>query len=363
MGRDLRILLLLVASALAAPRPAAADDVPSPRFDRVDHAKPDRLLELDAKAGEPKAIRAIAQRLRGKTPEETLRAIDRWMVATLEWDEDVFDGWRPIERMVADGTYGGCADHAMAFGTIARACGIPTVWVKTMDVAWIEAFRGGRFDENRDAWSGHVFLEVFLDGAWRLLDAQAGVLYMRYDPTSRLLPGRRFAYDKGGKPWDLVLSVRWPEWKTQTSAHFKTTDPARETADEAKAEARIGDPRPLNPEVLVAGNRPRWVWAQAAARSAGYRLGPSFNTGFEKALPAARGKVLVVLCSRGQPVFPAEQAAEWLPTGWREKAASGDLDGPGWSERRLADGTRVVLVTARERDRIAGAIREALAAR
>jgi hypothetical protein len=40
----------------------------------------------------------------------------------------------------------------------------------------------------------------------------------------RILPGNRYAYDKGGDPFDLVLSSRWELWKKQTRAYFRYFD-------------------------------------------------------------------------------------------------------------------------------------------
>ncbi len=42
----------------------------------------------------------------------------------------------------------------------------------------------------------------------------------RQEGQGRRLPGERYAYDKGGSPWELVLSVRWEPWKRQTAAFF-----------------------------------------------------------------------------------------------------------------------------------------------
>ena len=350
---------IMVGAGLAAGK-EPAEEVPAPRFDRIDYAQPGDCLTLDPRAGDERAIRSIAAGLKKETQEETLGAIDRWVARTLEWDPETPDGWRTVERMVEDGTYGGCADHAVVYGTLLRACGIPTVWVKTMDLSWIERFRSGAFDASRDTWSGHVLLEVHLGGAWRLLDAQGRTLYMRYDPQARLFPDGRFAYDKGGAPWDLVLSIRWEEWKKQTSAYFSEADPSQFIAADERTAPRFGDPRPVGKAVYIAGHSPRYRWAEAAARALGARGGATFNTDFDRFLAAARGQILVVTCSRGEPVLPASLCSAWLPEGWEKAVRSPDTENPGWMERTLADGTRVVFVTASGRHAIARAVKDAL---
>jgi hypothetical protein len=349
----------VVTAVGAAAGAAFGDEVPAPRFDRVDYKKPETCLALDPKAGSERAIRAIAEGLKRKTPEETLAAVDRWMARTLAWEEERFDEWRTVEQEVADGTYGGCADHAMVYGTMLRACGIPTAWVKTMDFSWIERFRSGKFDPNRDAWSGHVFLEVHVGGAWRLLDAQGRRLYMRYDPTARVFPDGKLAYDKGGKPWDLLLSVRWEDWKKQTAAYFQDTDPTKLVAPGESGSPKWGEARPVSPLVCVAGGSPRYLWVREVVGAEGYESGPAFNDEFDKYLPTARGQVLVVTCKWRDPVFPKDRRDEFLPKGWNQATARG-AGGPGWTQRVLADGTRVVFVAAEGRHPFEKALKEAL---
>ena len=343
----------------AGARVRADDDVPAPRFDGGDHAHPEACLALDPHAGDPAAIRVLAATLRRASPTETLAAVDRFMARSMVWDAEAFDDWRTVETMLSDGTFGGCADHAMAYGTLLRACGIPTLWVKSMDLAWVERLRAGRFDPSRDAWSGHVFLEVHLDGAWRLLDAQAREVYRTYDVQGRRLPGERYAYDKGGSPWELVLSVRWEPWKRQTATFFAAHDPAPHLSG-AGAGPAAADAVPASPRVFVTGNSPQWRWAHAAATEAGAQIGMTFNAEFERWLAAARGHELLVTCSKGEPVLPAALRAEWLPLGWERTLARTGPDAGRPTERRLADGTRVVLVPASDHDGLVRAVREAL---
>ena len=204
--------ILAGAAALAVAGGAQASDVPAPMFDRIDYAHPEKYLDLPVTLGRKETIRKAAAEIRGETPRKRLAAIGTWIDANLKYDDRAAYAWRDFDRILADRTYGGCADHAEVFGALARACGIPTVWVKTMDAAWIRTFRRTH-DENR-TWSGHVFLEVHLDGKWVLLNATEGILHEDYDVRQRIFPGERWAYDKGGDPYELLLSTRWEEWKS-----------------------------------------------------------------------------------------------------------------------------------------------------
>jgi Transglutaminase-like superfamily len=326
------LLLLLLG---AVPRPALAGDeepVPAPRFDRVDHARPADHLALSGQVADAARFRQLATQLRGEDDRATLVAIHRWIDRNLDQDEGVAGRWRSPDQMLRDRTYGSCADHAELFGTLARAAGIPTIWVKTMDEAWIRDALEGR-TAARD-YRGHVFLEVHLDGAWRLLDATEGRLWMRYDPATRWLPGHRLAYDKGDDPYDLVLSCRWELWKRQTDAWVAALDPA--LLPWSGADDLLGGWR-----VYVAGNQPLYPVAVTACRKLGFIVERSFNTAWDRILPLAHGHVLVVLCDQGAPVLPEPWRAALLPTDWKDVVAQG-----GFAVRKLDDGTRVLLVAA-----------------
>jgi hypothetical protein len=197
------------------------DEIPTPSCDRIDYAHPDAYLPLNAHFGNKEHILKVAATLGGKSPEEKLVSISKWVHANLTYKADAPYEWRDFDRLVHDGNYGGCADFSVAFGALSRACGIPTVWVKTLDADWI---RDHKMLGKESPWSGHVFLEIFLHGRWMLLDDTAMVLYDDYDPKMRILPGVRYAYDKGGDPFEINLSSQWERWKKQTRAYLRDFD-------------------------------------------------------------------------------------------------------------------------------------------
>jgi hypothetical protein len=168
-------------------------------------ALPRAHLLLDARGvpgaapslGSASRIGEVAAQIQGEDFEERLRGIHRWMEGHLEDVPEESYQWHTFDEIVDSGRYGGCAAHSLVYGSLTRALGIPTVWVKSMDVDWIRAFRAG---PEPQTWSGHVFLEVHDGERWVLLDAQGQTLYTEYDPRMRLLSGDRYAYDKGGDP-------------------------------------------------------------------------------------------------------------------------------------------------------------------
>lgn len=350
--RPLRTLAWIPLLALLALAARAEEKPPEPKFAGIDYQRPEDHLALSPHVGNETTIRSIAKQLSGEAPRRTLANVYQWMHRNLRYDDDAAYRWRTLDRMLKDRTVGGCADHAVVFGTLARAAGIPTVWVKTMDVDWIQEFRAGRA---RD-WRGHVFLEVFVDGAWRLLDAQAMRLYQgRYDPRTRILPGNRFAYDKGDDPFAMVLSCRWELWKRQTTAYFERLD--LDLLPWARSEDLIAAWR-----VWITGNAPFYKYATEAASRRGYHVMRSFNDDWDRLLGEARGHVLVVTCQGRVPVLPKDRWAALLPPGYEAIVAGGPLPDAGFLARSLEDGTRVILVPGQDVTSIHVGVAKGLAA-
>ena len=216
------LFIAFAATAALADGTAPTDEqVPTPSCDRIDYLHPDAYLPLNAHFGDKGHIMKVAATLGGKTAEEKLVSISKWVHSHLTYKADSPYEWRDFDRLVRDGNYGGCADYSVVFGSLARACGIPTVWVKTLDAEWIRDYKTLGKEGH---WNGHVFLEIYIHNRWMLLDDTAMALYEDYDPKMHILPGDRYAYDKGGDPFDVVLSSRWELWKKQTRAHFRYFD-------------------------------------------------------------------------------------------------------------------------------------------
>ena len=343
--------LVLLAAALAASGKArGADEIPEPRLDRVDYAHPEKYLALPPTLGTKATIEKIAAEVGGASPREKLASIGRWIGEHVKYDGTTFDRWRDVDKLVAEKTYGGCADHAELFGAISRACGIPTVWVKSLDLDWIAWFRA--HPDEPKSWNGHVFVEVHIDGKWRLYDASQKVLYDDYDVRQRILPGHRLAYDKGGDAYELVLSTRWELWKKQTRRFVETLDMSLVPVGEAP-KPPIDDPPG---RVYVAATHPAWQWAVDRCNVLGLKLGSTSGNGsWERWLPSARRGILIVPVTGGRTVLPARY---WplLPVQPPEMAAALGDKPSAVVRKKAKDGTDVVLVMARDDDALRTAL-------
>ena len=328
-------LALLAASCLCVPGRADDGSIPEPRFDRIDYGRHQDYLVLHKSLGDADHIRTLAASLKAESPERTLVAIGRWINSNLTCDNQAAYSWRDFDQVVGSKVYGGCADHALVFGALSRACGIPTVWVKTMDADWIREFRS---TGTCTSWRGHVFLEVHLGGRWRLLDASGLRLYDDYDPAMRILPGNRYAYDKGGDPKEMVLSTDWERWKRQTATYFARFDLSK---------LPVGEGRSLG-AVYVAADSPVWQALGRRMQALGYPT-YSFNTDFDRYLALAKGGDLIITCVGDRPVLPEPYHARYLPDELRARMKQYPK---GVIRKRLDDGTRLLLVYGKNVDAV-----------
>ena len=316
----------------------AEDAPPAPSFDRVKYDRPDDYLVLNPSLGDAEHIRTIAAPLKREKPEKSLAAIHKWVNSELKYDANAAYEFRNFDQACAAKLYGGCADYAIVFTALSRACGIPTVFVKTMDADWIRDFRASG---KSSSWRGHVFLEVYIDGKWKLLEPGGLTMYDDYDPaTRRLLPGDRWAYDKGADPKEIVLSPDWERWKIQTAAHFKDFDLTQ-------LPPGVGDRgRNLADRVYVAADSPVWQMIDKHLRGAGHKV-RSFNTNWDAELQAAKGGDLVITCVGERLVLPS-QRHDLLPIPYDEIQAKLHATAGGVERKTADDGTRVVLLYTRD---------------
>jgi hypothetical protein len=310
--------------------------IPEPSLNRINYDRPEDYLILNASLGREDRIREVASTLPAVDAEQTLVAIGRWIQAHLRYDPDAVAGGRSFDTAVDTGSLASCADHAVVFAALARARGIPAVFVKTMDVEWIREFRS---TGTCVRWSGHVFLEVFLGGRWRLLDAQALILYDDYDPATRLFPGGRYPYDKGADPAEMVLSFEGERWLRQTRAYFSRFDLSL---------LPVGEGRTLD-GVFVAANSPIYQAIIQRLQELGRaECVCSFNTRFDEHLPRSRGQHLILTCVGDTLVLPESYHARFLPVPVHEIERRMKSEPGGVLRKQLEDGTSVTLIYGRD---------------
>jgi hypothetical protein len=333
-GRFVAWLLPVLFTAGAA----AAEPIPKPDFDRVDYAHPERYLAIEPALGSRERATKIADAIGGRSSLEKLRGIHRWIVGHLGNEKEKPYRWRTLDQIVADGTTNGnCADTAVVFGVLARAIGIPTVWVKTMDVDWIWEF--AKTPELVHSRRGHVFLELFLDGKWKLLDATNAILYDDYDTRAHVLPGNRWAYDKGGDPFAMLMSSHGDAWSRQTDDYFRGFDTSR---------LPVGAGRSLERTVHIVGDMQAARPIIEKCRSLGLQTISVFTLNHDHWLANARGNWLILPLIGDKVFLPERYWTDYSPAPLEAVKSAMRQRPSGHFDRALDDGTRVILIFARD---------------
>lgn len=151
--------------------------------------------------------------LKGKSDLKTIKNI-------LKWKRDLFKGKsaqgkligkRTVESIYKSKFISGCHDDALVVASVARELGIPSIMVEATGIDWSRAFIAKESDTANA--SGHVFIELFLDGKWKLLDSSYEKLITDYDRENFSIPithqGQKSGYYVMGKSIDTwSLGVR-----------------------------------------------------------------------------------------------------------------------------------------------------------
>lgn len=320
MCRWMMLMLLWSASCLAG----------EPVYDAIDYQSPQIYLSIPDSVGNQSQIAVQARKLKADQDQQTVANVLDWMNSNLKCQADLAYNWRNYDTVIRDGCYGSCADYAIVCGGLLRGAGIPAVWVKTMDVSWIQDFKKGRPFQS---WSGHVFLEIYIDKKWVLLDPGARQLYLNYSTGARILPGNRFAYHKGNDPQAMVMSLQWEDWKQQTRDYFTQLDESLLPVD-VKSRVSLRSANSKGKECYVIGNSPYYQQLTQLARERGFHNIQSFNTGYDKYLPRAKGQTLYIETHAGVPLVKQDVLETYFP-GAFSGVAKGQIK---------VDGTSIIFV-------------------
>lgn len=92
-----------------------------------------------------------------------------------------------VDQLLTDRQLGGCHDHGLVYAAVARELGYPAIMVRTVSIAWVEQFLAGE----KGPHVGHVFVEVYLNDKWILIDSTNGwYLTEGYNPADPVIPLR-----------------------------------------------------------------------------------------------------------------------------------------------------------------------------
>ena len=92
-----------------------------------------------------------------------------------------------VDQLLEDRRLGGCHDHALVYAAVVRELGYPAIMVRSVSIAWINKFQADA--EEAELHIGHVFVEVYLDDKWVLIDPTNGIyIEDNYNPAKAVIP-------------------------------------------------------------------------------------------------------------------------------------------------------------------------------
>jgi len=152
----------------------------------IDYRHPEQYLEQ----GEQSRITdlsAIAGLRSGQKSLRQLGDIYRW----LKSDFTTYSaggrtiGAVTVDQLLESRRLGGCHDFGLVYAAVARHLGYPALMARTNSIAWVERFQAGQPNPH----VGHVFVEVYLNGRWLLIDSTNGwYVEEGYDPADPVIP-------------------------------------------------------------------------------------------------------------------------------------------------------------------------------
>lgn len=120
-----------------------------------------------------------------------------------------YDNWyndkaftRTADLLFRERLLGGCSDYALVKVTLFRALGIPAKLVLTANVDWMLAYQKNELLIS----TGHVFIEVFLEDRWFLVDSVYRLIFTDYDPRISCYPRREYFCARGRDYWEIDIT-------------------------------------------------------------------------------------------------------------------------------------------------------------
>jgi hypothetical protein len=162
----------------------------------IDYSHPEKYLDARGQSGIPEALfKEIDSQLNIKTKElSDIKKIFDWKQANFRY---VAAGGRYIgkttaQRIIEGKELTGCHDDALLMSAVLRRYGFPAIMVDATGIQF-----SLDYPDKTTVFSGHVFVEVYLNGRWILVDTNSGEYILDYDVNNLLIPITKPGESKG----------------------------------------------------------------------------------------------------------------------------------------------------------------------
>jgi hypothetical protein len=172
-------------------------------FENIDYTNPSLFLQTGEQTKATTSIKELA----GKVDTN---------INDLEVVKDIFHVVHNAADVVSEGEkfsltadqilkrgFTGCTDFGLVYAAVARELGIPTVFVQTARVDWIDDYL--KQNKNMNSIRGHIFVELYINSKWYLVDSTNGKLFLDYDRNNPALPDGYYVFAKSIEVFDAGI--------------------------------------------------------------------------------------------------------------------------------------------------------------
>lgn len=124
------------------------------------------------------AIQKIAKKLKRSNGLDTIFNIIQWNNKNIKYVKNT--KWRTkqlrartADEIIKSKKSSGCGDKSLVFAILARANNIPARLVEAIDNNWL-------LTKKTKGIYGHVFVDVYIDKKWRIVDPTMGTININY---------------------------------------------------------------------------------------------------------------------------------------------------------------------------------------
>lgn len=154
----------------------------------IDYDNPDKYLQPGKKTTIKKEyLETIRQEMSvsGKTMDD-IRVIFLWKQLKFRkmYAQGKFIGKSNVNSILKEGVLTGHHDDGLLMVAVFREFGFPAVMVDAVGVQWAFGYKKGE----TEMFLGHVYVEVFVEGKWILLDTTSNRYIENYSPLDPVIP-------------------------------------------------------------------------------------------------------------------------------------------------------------------------------
>lgn len=182
------VIMMLVICVCAAAAGSQETGEKGTNLYGIDYDNPDKYLQPGKKTTiKAEYLEAIRQEMSvsGKTMDD-LRVIFLWKQLKFQkmYAQGKFIGKSSVNSILKEGLLTGHHDDGLLMVAIFREFGFPAVMVEAVGLQWAYDYKKGK----ADMFLGHVYVEVFVEGKWILMDTTSNRYIEDYNPLDPVIP-------------------------------------------------------------------------------------------------------------------------------------------------------------------------------